>query len=216
MRLPGTGPFKVKEFQPGQILELEANRSYWDGAPQIDGVRFLSIPELSGRVTALLNDEIDVTWGVPDDQIAVLKKRPDVKVEIAPSVVYLYSWFNSGRKPFTDAARPPRALARDRRRARRRGSAAADRQAGPRADRLDGVRLGAAGALHLRSQAREAASGRGRLSERLQGGDEVLRQLRLRRSTRWRRPSRPTGRRSASRSGRCSSSTRCSRPTSAT
>jgi peptide/nickel transport system substrate-binding protein len=103
VRLPGTGPFKVKSFEPGQVLEVEANAAYWDGAPKLEGVRFLSIPELSGRITALLNDEIDVTWGVPDDQIPSLMDKPDVKVEIVPSVVYLYSWFNSGRKPFTDA-----------------------------------------------------------------------------------------------------------------
>ncbi len=103
VRLPGTGPFKVKTFEPGQLLEVEANASYWDGAPALEGVRFLSIPELSGRITALLNDEIDVTWGVPDDQIPSLMDSPDVKVEIVPSVVYLYSWFNSGREPFTDA-----------------------------------------------------------------------------------------------------------------
>jgi peptide/nickel transport system substrate-binding protein len=103
VRLPGTGPFRVKEFRPGQLLELEANRSYWDRPPQIDGVRFLSIPELSGRVTALINNEIDVTWSIPDDQIEVLKKSPNVKIETAPSVIYLYSWFNSSRKPFNDA-----------------------------------------------------------------------------------------------------------------
>ncbi len=103
VRLPGTGPFKVKEFRPGQILELETNKSYWDRPPQVDGVRFLSIPEISGRITALINNEIDVTWGVPDDSVDTLKKDANIKVETAPSVIYLYSWFNSGRKPFTDA-----------------------------------------------------------------------------------------------------------------
>ena len=46
VRLPGTGPFKVKTFEPGQLLEVEANATYWDGAPALEGVRFLSIPEL--------------------------------------------------------------------------------------------------------------------------------------------------------------------------
>jgi len=100
--LPGTGPFKVAQFTPGQLLELEANPDYWDGAPAIEGIRFVSIPELSGRITALINDEIDVTWNVPDDQIPTLLESPDVTVEFAPSVFYVYNWFNSGREPFTD------------------------------------------------------------------------------------------------------------------
>lgn len=102
VRLPGTGPFKVKSFEPGQLLEVEANPTYWDGAPKLEGIRFLAIPELSGRITALLNNEIDITWGIPDDQIPSLQQKSELKVDIVPSVVYLYSWFNSGRKPFTD------------------------------------------------------------------------------------------------------------------
>ncbi len=103
VRLPGTGPFVLESFQPGQSLVLTANPDYWDGAPAIDGIRFQTIPELAGRVTALLNDEIDVTWGIPDDQIPSLQESDGVTVEIVPSVLYYYNWFNSSREPFTDA-----------------------------------------------------------------------------------------------------------------
>jgi peptide/nickel transport system substrate-binding protein len=103
VRLPGTGAFQIASFEPGSSLELTANPNYWDGAPKIDGISFRNIPELAGRITALLNDEIDVTWGIPDDQIPSLQGNSDVKVEIVPSVIYYYSWFNSSREPFKDA-----------------------------------------------------------------------------------------------------------------
>lgn len=103
VRLPGTGAFQITEFEPGSRLELAANPNYWDGAPKVEGILFQNIPELAGRITALLNDEIDVTWGIPDDQIASLQDNSDIKVELVPSVVYYYSWFNSGREPFKDA-----------------------------------------------------------------------------------------------------------------
>ncbi|WP_084032626.1 ABC transporter substrate-binding protein [Chelativorans sp. J32] len=103
VQLPGSGPFRVASFTPGQTLALEANADYWDGAPALEGVRIVNIPELSGRITALLNDEIDVTWNIPDDQLGVLQDSNDVEVQLAPSVFYLYSWFNAGRKPFDDA-----------------------------------------------------------------------------------------------------------------
>ncbi|MFZ5675239.1 MAG: ABC transporter substrate-binding protein [Pseudomonadota bacterium] len=103
VRLPGTGAFSIESFEPGQALTLKANPNYWGGAPKIDGISFKTIPELTGRVTALLNDEIDVTWGVPDDQIPSLQSNSDVTVSIVPSVLYYYNWFNSSRGPFKDA-----------------------------------------------------------------------------------------------------------------
>ena len=100
--LPGTGPFRLESFTPGQTVELTANPEYWDGAPAIEGVRIVNIPELSGRITALLNDEIDVTWNIPDDQLGVLQGSKDVEVQLAPSVFYMFNWFNAAREPFDD------------------------------------------------------------------------------------------------------------------
>src|SRR5690606_18325533 len=90
VQLPGTGAFLVASFTPGEVLELETYADYWDGAPSIEGVRIVNIPELSGRLTALLNDEIDITWNVPDDQIPTLQESSEVTVEFGPSVFYLY------------------------------------------------------------------------------------------------------------------------------
>ncbi|WP_099514973.1 ABC transporter substrate-binding protein [Microvirga ossetica] len=102
IRLPGTGAFKIKTFRPGQILELEANTSYWDKPPTLTGLVIQNIPELTGRVTALLNNEIDLMWFLPDDQVTALKKNPEITVSVAPSALYYYSWFNPQRKPFDD------------------------------------------------------------------------------------------------------------------
>jgi peptide/nickel transport system substrate-binding protein len=102
VRLPGTGPFKIKSFRPGQVLELEANQTYWEKPPQLTGVTIQNIPELTGRVTALMNNEIDITWFLPDEQVTALKKNPDLTVSSVPSALYYYSWFNAQRKPFDD------------------------------------------------------------------------------------------------------------------
>ncbi len=102
VRLPGTGPFKVKTFRPGQLLVLDANEAYWDKPPKLTGIQIQNIPELAGRVTALLNNEIDVMWFLPDDQVAALKKNANITVGVVPSALYIYSWFNAQRKPFDD------------------------------------------------------------------------------------------------------------------
>lgn len=100
--LSGTGPFRVKDFRPSQTLELEANAAYWDGAPKIDGLRMQAIPELAGRVTALINNEIDATWFLPDDQVALLEGTQEISIEVVPSALYYYNWYNAEREPFND------------------------------------------------------------------------------------------------------------------
>ena len=52
--LVGTGPFRVTSFSPGQSFELDRNPNYWqDGRPYLDGVRGISIPEVSGQVRSV-------------------------------------------------------------------------------------------------------------------------------------------------------------------
>jgi peptide/nickel transport system substrate-binding protein len=53
-------------------------------------------------VTALINNEIDLTWFLPDEQVTALKKNADLTLSVAPSALYYYSWFNPQRKPFDD------------------------------------------------------------------------------------------------------------------
>ena len=40
----GTGPFKFRQWKRGVSVDLDANPAYWGGAPRIDGVSFLIVP----------------------------------------------------------------------------------------------------------------------------------------------------------------------------
>lgn len=99
----GTGPFKVSSFTAGQSVELVRNENYRGDQPKLAGISYRYIPEVSGRVTALTNNEIDVTWGLPPDQLTGLRGNDDLTVESFPTYANYYIWFNSSRKPFTDA-----------------------------------------------------------------------------------------------------------------
>jgi peptide/nickel transport system substrate-binding protein len=99
---PGTGPFKVGAFKPGDSLTVDRNDAYWGEKPKIDGVQFLNIPEQTARVTALLNGEVDVAWSFPDDELKTLRGSKALKVDLVPSAIYSFAWFNASRKPFTD------------------------------------------------------------------------------------------------------------------
>ncbi|HEV7247289.1 MAG TPA: ABC transporter substrate-binding protein [Shinella sp.] len=100
--LPGTGPFKIGDFSPGDSLTVTTNPDYWGEKPKIDGLQFVNIPEQTARVTAILNGEVDIAWAFSDDEVSTLRSEPTVKVDIVPSATYGYTWFNAARKPFDD------------------------------------------------------------------------------------------------------------------
>ncbi|TDC54603.1 ABC transporter substrate-binding protein [Jiangella ureilytica] len=100
----GSGPFVVESFEPGASLQLAPNPGYWDGEPTLDTLEFQSIPEVAARMTALQTGEVDVTWSMPDDQIAALKSDSDLTVENVPSPGVITMWMNSSTPALQDPA----------------------------------------------------------------------------------------------------------------
>jgi peptide/nickel transport system substrate-binding protein len=79
----GTGPFTFKRYSPKEKVELVANEAYFRGKPQLDGIEFLYMPDLSSRELGLLGGQLDVANGIADN--AWLKKmeaNADVKVDV--------------------------------------------------------------------------------------------------------------------------------------
>ena len=70
----GTGPFRMVRWDKAESVELEANPSYWGGAPRIKTVVLKTIPEPATRVSALLTGEADIISHVPPDSVEVIKK----------------------------------------------------------------------------------------------------------------------------------------------
>lgn len=77
----GTGPFVLKEFEPGLRIKGIRNKKYWkEGRGHFDSIEYIGIGDSSARVSALITNEVDV--------INQLDTRFADKVEAAPSVVY--------------------------------------------------------------------------------------------------------------------------------
>ena len=100
----GSGPFVVESFEPGQALQLVPNPTYWGGEPELEHLEFRSIPEVAGRMTALQTGEVDVTWGMPDDQIAPLQSDSNLVVETVPTAAVITMWMNSSEPILQDPA----------------------------------------------------------------------------------------------------------------
>jgi peptide/nickel transport system substrate-binding protein len=82
----GTGPFKFKEFVPGDHLTVVKNPDYWEkGAPLLDEVVLRIIPESAALTTALEAGSIDLIYLAPLEAIEKLKTNPGLVVDSVPS-----------------------------------------------------------------------------------------------------------------------------------
>lgn len=77
----GTGPYKLVRWVKDDRVVLEANTDYWRGAPSIDQVTFVSIPETATRMAALQTGEADIVTQVAVDQARLLERAG---ITIAP------------------------------------------------------------------------------------------------------------------------------------
>lgn len=98
----GTGPFKLKNWEKGVVIELERNEEYWGEKPALKSLYFRPIPEPTARVAALLNNEVDMIVVVPPDAIESIKSNPDLVYEQGPSLHYWFIQLNTAAPPFDD------------------------------------------------------------------------------------------------------------------
>ncbi len=79
----GTGPFMFKSYSPKERVQLVANPAYFRGKPQLDGVDFRYMPDLTSRELALRNGQVDVINGAPDKAwVDKMKGVSGVKVDV--------------------------------------------------------------------------------------------------------------------------------------
>ena len=58
----GTGPFKLAEFRPNDVIRLVKNRDYWKpGRPYLDAIEWRIMPSAATRVLSFISGEFDLT-----------------------------------------------------------------------------------------------------------------------------------------------------------
>ncbi|WP_274425561.1 ABC transporter substrate-binding protein [Chelativorans sp. YIM 93263] len=98
----GTGPYKVKEFKPDNVLVLEAHDEYWGGKPPIQELRFVVVPEIASRVNGLLSGEYDFITDVPPDQIKTVDDQDKYEVVGGPITNHRLLVFDKNNGPMQD------------------------------------------------------------------------------------------------------------------
>ncbi len=99
----GTGPYRIAAFVPGQRLVYERFDDFWGEKAPFRRVTITLIPELSARITALANNEVDLITNLPPDQIGVVAGNPALRVESIVTPLFHVVIFNPKHPKLRDA-----------------------------------------------------------------------------------------------------------------
>ena len=106
----GTGPFRLAEFRPDELIRLEAHDDYWGGPPPVRSVTFRLVPEEAARVAGLIAGDYDIITTVSVDQIGTIEAADGVRIVggDTPSIRGVY--FDSETNPQLADPRVRRAM----------------------------------------------------------------------------------------------------------
>lgn len=76
-----TGPYKVREYRPDNMLVLDSHDEYWGGRPPLRQIRFVEVPEVASRINGLLSGEYQFACDIPPDQIASVERNRAFEVQ---------------------------------------------------------------------------------------------------------------------------------------
>jgi len=71
----GTGPYKLIRYEPGSEVVLEAFEGYWGDPYNVRRVTYKILPDITARLTALFNNDVDVVTGITPDTAGDVASR---------------------------------------------------------------------------------------------------------------------------------------------
>src|SRR5260370_35073890 len=98
----GLGPFRLKEYVPGQRLVLERNPYYWKAdtkgnrLPYLDEMVFLFVPSADAQVLKFQSGETDIINRLSADNFSALSKQHPgyTLIDAEPVLKYNFLFFN--------------------------------------------------------------------------------------------------------------------------
>jgi peptide/nickel transport system substrate-binding protein len=99
----GTGPWKVKQYVPGDYTIFEKFEDYWDkGYPRLDRMKFQVIKDEISRLSAVRKGSMEVTWVKEAHMAAGAKKTKGLRVYSPPPARQGRIFFNVKKPPFNN------------------------------------------------------------------------------------------------------------------
>ncbi|MFT7508727.1 MAG: peptide/nickel transport system substrate-binding protein [Sulfitobacter sp.] len=98
----GTGPFQLTVFRPAELIRMEANPNYFNGAPGVDGIIIRHVAESATQQLLLESGDVDIARNLTPDQVASLEGDA-LRVESFPQAAVHFLSFNQN----VDSLTPP-------------------------------------------------------------------------------------------------------------
>ena len=100
----GTGPFKLVEFKPNELIKVARNTQYWKpGQPYLDGIEYPIIKNPATRVLALVSGQIDMIQPytlTPPLMTDVKAQTPQAICDLVPQNISRDLLINRSKPPF--------------------------------------------------------------------------------------------------------------------
>ncbi|EFG2885550.1 ABC transporter substrate-binding protein, partial [Escherichia coli] len=90
----GTGPFVLKAYRPGELINLASNPDYFNGAPAIKGVVIRHVAEAATQQLLLETGDVDMAKNLTPDQIASISTKANLTSESYPQAAVHFLSFN--------------------------------------------------------------------------------------------------------------------------
>ncbi len=90
----GSGPFALKTWKASELLMLEANDNYWDGAPAMKRVIIRHIPEPATQRLLLEKGDVDIARNLGPDQLKGLQGDQNIRILSSPKGGLYYLGLN--------------------------------------------------------------------------------------------------------------------------
>ena len=106
----GTGPFRLVEWVPGDIIKMERFPDYYGGASSllpvgpacVERVEFKVLPDNEERVAALLAGEVDIIDQLPVEDVDEVSKSELARVMKVAGTRTFFIYLNNKKPPFDD------------------------------------------------------------------------------------------------------------------
>lgn len=99
----GTGPFQMTAFRAAELIRMEANPNYFNGAPAIEGIIIRHVAESATQQLLLESGDVDIARNLTPDQVASLD-GDGLRVESFPQAAVHFLSFNQSVDSLTDPA----------------------------------------------------------------------------------------------------------------
>lgn len=93
--LPGSGPFSLQQYLPGDKIVLKANRLYWDGPPSVSGLVFRVMPDAIVRALEFKEGGVDLLQNdIEPDMLPWLARNTDAAIQVSQGTIFQYIGVN--------------------------------------------------------------------------------------------------------------------------